>query len=223
MRTVIKVEDNIKEILEFLEERGHIWASSDKPTIGMEWGSKYIIINDRILTHRMYGIEPHSISFKQFKENLNIMKTNRILPGYKLVLENGNVFVVKEYKGVKIAFPEGSSRSVTSLDELCDENLCPRNGISQIVAVHNSINIPIWKRVLTKSDIQAGFTMVNEDGVHYLVVECGDVLRIMSTKYSVVGARLDDIMNEDMSPFDSNYATIVEVKDKEGKVVYSKR
>ena len=151
------------------------------------------------------------------------MKTNNILPGYKLVLENGNVFVVMEYKGTKIAFLEGSNRSVTALNDLCDENLCPRNGILQIVTVLNSLDIPIWERTFTRTDIQPGFTMLNEDGTHYLVVECGNVLRIMSTKYFLVGAKLDDIMNEDMSPFDSNYAKIIEVKDREGKVVYFKK
>ena len=150
------------------------------------------------------------------------MKTNKILPGYKLVLENGNSFLVMEYKNKKIVFPEGSNRSFMALDELCDENLCPRNGMAQIVKVLNSINIPIWERVFTKNDIQPGFTMLNEEGIHYLVVECGDVLRIMSTKYFLVGTRLDDIMNEDMSPFDSSYAAIVEVKDREGKIVYKK-
>ena len=45
----------------------------------------------------------------------------------------------------------------------------------------------------------------------------------MSTDYFLVGARLCDIMNEDMSPASSKNAAIVEVRDKEGKVVYSKK
>ena len=68
MRTVIKVEDNMKEILEFLEKRGYKWVSGDKPTIGIEWDSKYIIVRDKELLHRTYGVEPCSISFEQFKK-----------------------------------------------------------------------------------------------------------------------------------------------------------
>ena len=45
----------------------------------------------------------------------------------------------------------------------------------------------------------------------------------MNTEHFVVGPKLCDIMNEDMSPTDSDYATIVEVRDREDKVVYSKK
>ena len=39
------------------------------------------------------------------------------VPGYKLVLENGNVFVVMEYKNTKIVFPEGSDYRILSAAE----------------------------------------------------------------------------------------------------------
>lgn len=150
------------------------------------------------------------------------MKTNNILPGYKLELDNGNIFVVMEYKNAKIAFPEGSSRSVTSLDELCEADLTPKYGVSRIMKVLNALNLPIWERKLTRSEIKAGFTMTNDNGVNYQIVESDCNLRIMNTEHFVVGPKLCDIMNEDMSPTDSDYATIVEVKDKEGKVIYKK-
>lgn len=223
MRTVIKVENNLKEILTFLEEKGYKWSSGDVPTAGVNWGSKLIIVSGKTLTHRsITSYDPNAITFEEFKNKID-MKRNNILPGHKLVLENGNVFVVMEYKNTKIAFPEGSSRTVMALDDFCEEDMSPKKNISRIMKVLNALNIPIWERKLTRSEIKAGFTMTNEDGVHYLVVECGDVLRIMSTKYFLVGARLDDIMNEDLSPFDSSHATIVEIKDKENKIVYKKR
>lgn len=150
------------------------------------------------------------------------MRISNILPGHKLVLENGNVFVVMEYKGTKIAFPEGSSRSVTSLDELCDADLTPKYGVSRIMKVLNALNIPVWERKFTRCDIKTGFTMTNENGVNYLVVNNNCDLRIMNTEHFVIGPKLCDIMNEDMSPTDSDYAAIVEVKDREGKVVYKK-
>ena len=222
MRAVIKVENNLKEILTFLEEKGYKWSSGDLPTVGINWGSRLIIITDKTLTHRsITSYDPKAITFEQFRNQID-MKTTNILPGHKLVLENGNVFVVMEYKGTKIAFPEGSSRSITALDDLCEEDMSPKKNISRIMKVLNALNIPVWERKFTRSEIKTGFTMTNENGVSYLIVNNNCDLRIMNTEHFVIGPRLCDIMNEDMSPTDSDYATIVEVKDKEGKVVYKK-
>ena len=151
------------------------------------------------------------------------MKTNNILPGYKLVLDNKNVFVVLEYKNTKIAFPEGSSRSVTSLEDLCEEDLTPKPGIARIMKVLNALNIPIWERKFTRSKIEAGFTITNEKGVTYLIINTNQGLRIVCTDNFIIGPKVDEIMNENMTPSNSSYATIVEVKNKEGKVVYSKK
>ena len=192
------------------------------PTAGVNWGSKLILITGKTLTHRsISSYHPDAITFEQFKNKID-MKTANILPGHKLVLENGNVFVVMEYKNTKIAFPEGSSRSITALDELCEEDLTPKPGISRIMRVLNSLNIPIWERKFTRSKIETGFTMTNENGVNYLVVNNNCDLRIMNTEHFVIGPKLCDIMNEDITPTDSDYAAIIEVKDREGKVVYKK-
>lgn len=219
-RTAIKVEDNIKEILTFLEKEGYKWFSGNKPTDGLSWSSRFIIVEDKTITHRTVGDEPKAITFEQFKKNLSIMKTNNILPGYKLVLENGNVFVVKEYKDTKIVFLEGSSRSVTSLDDLCESDLTPKQGVSRIMKVLNALNIPIWERKFTRDEIKAGFTMTNENGVDYLIVNNNGNLRIMNTESFVIGPHLYDIMNEDLTPTNSSYAKIVEIKDREDEVVY---
>ena len=222
MRAVIKVENNLKEILKFLEEKGYKWSSGDLPTAGVNWGSKLILITDKTLTHRLTtSYDPNAITFEQFRNKID-MKTTNILPGHKLVLENGNVFVVRDYKNTKIVFPEGCSRSTLSLNELCDENLTPKPGVSRIMKVLNALNIPIWERKFTRSEIKTGFTMTNENGVSYLIVNNNCDLRIMNTEHFVIGPRLCDIMNEDMSPTDSSYAEIVEVKDREGKIVYKK-
>ena len=222
MSTIIKVENNLKEILTFLEEKGYKWFSGDLPTAGVNWGSKLILITDKTLTHRsITSYDPSAITFEQFRNQID-MKTTNILPGHKLVLENGNVFVVMEYKISKIAFPEGSSRSITALDDLCEEDMSPKKNISRIMKVLNALNIPVWERKFTRSEIKAGFTMTNENGVNYLIVNNNCDLKIMNTEHFVIGPRVCDIMNEDMSPTDSAYATIVEVKDKEGKVVYKK-
>ena len=222
MSTIIKVENNLKEILTFLEEKGYKWFSGDLPTAGVNWGSKLIFITDKTLTHRsISSYDPSAITFEQFRNKID-MKTTNILPGHKLVLENGNVFVVMEYKNTKITFPEGSSRSITALDDLCEEDLSPKKNISRIMKVLNALNIPVWERKFTRDDIKTGFTMTNENGVSYLIVNNNCDLRIMNTEHFVIGPRLCDIMNEDMSPTDSDYAEIMEVKDREGKVVYKK-
>ena len=223
MRAVIKVENNLKEILTFLEEKGYKWFSGNLPTAGVNWGSKLILITDKTLTHRsITSYDPSAITFEQFRNKID-MKTTNILPGHKLVLENGNVFVVMEYKNTKIAFPEGSSRSITALDDLCEEDMSPKKNISRIMKVLNALNIPVWERKFTRSEIKTGFTMTNENGVSYLIVNNNCDLRIMNTEHFVIGPKLCDIMNEDMSPTDSDYAEIVEVKDKEGNIVYSKK
>lgn len=187
MRTVIKVENNLLEILKFLEAKGYKWSS-----------------------------------LEEFKNKID-MKRSNILPGYKLVLENGNVFVVMDYKNTKIVFPEGSSRTVISLDNLCNEDLSPNPGVSRIMKVLNALNLPIWERKFTRNEIEAGFTMTNEDGNNYLIVQKDSNLRIVNTRYFIVGSKLTDVMNEDMSPSNSSYAAIVEIKNREGKIVYSKK
>ncbi len=220
-KIAIKVENNIKEILTFLEERGYKWHSGNKPTDGLNWGSRFIVVEDKILTHRTAGNEPKAITFKQFKKQLG-MKTTGILPGYKIVLENGNTFVIMEYKNTKIAFPEGSNRSITALNELCEVDLTPKYGVSRIMKVLNSLNIPIWERKFTRSEIFAGYTLVNKNGDEYLVVASNCALRLLGTKHFVVGTKLNEVVNEDMTPADEDYAEIVKVKDREGNIVYSK-
>jgi hypothetical protein len=173
------------------------------------------------LTHRsISSYDPSAITFEQFRNKID-MNRNNILPGHKLVLENGNVFVVMEYKNTKIAFPEGSSRTITALDDLCEEDLRPKKNISRIMKVLNALNVPIWERKFTRSEIEAGFTMIDENGVTYLVVVSDCVLKVMCTTYCVVGPKLDTVMHNDMTSTD-NYATIVEVKNKKGIVVYKK-
>jgi hypothetical protein len=199
MRAVIKVENNLKEILTFLEEKGYKWSSGDLPREGVNWGSRLIIVSGKTLTHRsITSYDPNAITLEEFKNKID-MKRSNILPGHKLVLENGNVFVVMDYKNTKIVFPEGSSRTVTSLDDLCNKDLSPNPGASRIMKVLNTFNIPIWERKFTRSEIEAGYTMLSKNKVTYLVIEVDGALRIVSTIQYVVGPSLCTIMNEDMT------------------------
>ena len=207
-----------------MKKKGYKWSSGDLPTVGINWGCRLILISSgKTLTHRsITSYDPKAITLEEFKNKID-MKTANILPGYKLVLENGYTFVVMEYKNTKIAFPEGSSRTATALDELCEVDLTPKPGVSRIMKVLNSLNIPVWERKFTRSEIRSGYTITNENGTTYLVVTSNCVLRILGTIHYVVGPKLCDIINEDMSTTDPNYATIVEIKDREGKVVYKKK
>ena len=220
---VIKVENNLKEILTFLEEKGYKWSSGDLPTVGINWGSKLILITDKTLTHRsITSYDPSAITFEQFRNQID-MKTNNILPGHKLVLENGNVFVVMEYKNTKIAFPEGSSRSITALDDLCEEDMSPKKNISRIMKVLNALNVPIWERKFTRDEISAGYTLVNKYGIEHLVVIYNRALRLLNTKNFVLGLQLSEVVNKDMTSAIEEYAEVIEVRNTEGKVVYKKK
>jgi hypothetical protein len=222
MRAVIKVENNLKEILTFLEEKGYKWSSGDLPTVGINWGSKLIIVSGKTLTYRsITSYDPNAITFEQFRNQID-MKTANILPGHKLVLENGNVFVVMEYKGTKIAFPEGSSCTITALDDLCEEDLSPKKNISRIMKVLNALNVPIWERKFTRSEIYAGYTLVNKYGSKHLIVVSNCALRLFDPKHFVVGSKLSEVINEDMTSTKEDFVEIVEVRNTEGKVVYKK-
>ena len=150
------------------------------------------------------------------------MKISNILPGHKLALENGNVFVVMEYINTKIAFPEGSSRSITSLKDLCNEDLSPKPGVSRIMKVLNALDMPIWERKFTRDEIGAGYTLVDKQGIEYLVVVNNGELRLLSLKYFVVVHKLGEVINKDMTTSEG-YVEIVEVKNEKGTVVYSKK
>lgn len=222
MSTIIKVENNLKEILTFLEEKDYKWSSGDLPTVGINWGSRLIIVTGKTLTHRsISSYHPDAITFEQFRNKID-MNRNNILPGHKLVLENGNVFVVMEYKNTKIAFPEGSSRTITALDDLCEEDMSPKKNISRIMKVLNALNIPVWERKFTRSDIYAGFILVNKYGFEHLVVTSNCALRLLSTKHFVVSSKLSEVINEDMTSISEDFVEIVEVRSTEGKVVYKK-
>ena len=223
MSTVIKVQKNLKEILIFLEEKGYRWSSGDLPTAGVNWESKLIIVSGKTLTHRTaHTYEPNAITFEQFRNQID-MKTSNILPGYTITLENGNSFVVMQYREDKIVFPEGSSRSIHMLEDFCNEDLSPIPGVSKIMTIRNANGVIMWERKFKRSDIKPGYVLKNDVGTEYLVVQdIFEGLRIVPIGQYTIGALLTDIMKEDMSPATSDHAEIVEVKDSKCKVVYSK-
>ena len=219
----IKVENNLKEILQVLEDLGYVWLTGDLPTKlnltkqatyirtrgdkKLEWGANEVI---------------DTVTLTEFISKIT-MNRNNILVGYKLTLENRNSFEVLRYKDEKILFPVGSHVSTISLNELCNHDLSPVNKASRIMKIENSLGVTMWEYKFKRSDIKPGYIIKNDVGTKYLVVnDMFAGLRIIPFGQYTIGALLTDIMNEDMSPVNSDYSKIIEVKDSNGKVVYSK-
>lgn len=146
MKVAIKVEDNLKEILTFLEDRGYTWLSGCKPTVGMDWESKCIIITDKTLQHRTIRVEPNAITFEEFKLKYVIIERKQIQAGDTVVLDNGSIFTVIEVPTGKYLMPKGSHKAMIKLEEICEQDLSPKSGMSSIKEIRNILNDVIWTK-----------------------------------------------------------------------------
>lgn len=144
MKVVIKVENNLKEILTFLEEHGYMWFSGCKPTDGIDWKSKCIIVTNKTLQHTLVGIEPNMITFEEFKSKYIIMERKQIQAGDIVVLTNSSIFTVIEVPSGKYLMPKGSHKAMIKLDEICEQDLSPKSGTSSIKEIRNALNEVIW-------------------------------------------------------------------------------
>lgn len=218
----IKVEYNLQTILTYLEETGFRWCAGQLPTEYVPISAKYIETKDNnIIVFSEYDND-ELVTLEEYIASNNMNRKN-IIPGYTITLENGNSFKVMKYMDKKIVFPEGSCCSVHSLDEFCNEDLSPMKNVSRIMTIHNANGVIMWERKFTRSDIKAGFRLVNEKGIEYLVVsDIFEGLKIIPMCQYTIGACLNEIMKEDMSPLTPSHSEIIEVKDTTGKVVYSK-
>ena len=218
----IKVENNLKEILQVLEDFGYVWLSGDLPTkLNLTKQATYIRTRgDKKLEWGANEVT-NAVTLTEFISKS--MNKNNIIPGYTITLENGNTFRIMKYMDKKIVFAEGSCCSIHCLDEFCHEDLSPKDNVSRIMTVRNALGVIMWERKFTRSDIKAGFRLVNEKGVEYLVVsDIFEGLKIIPMCQYTIGACLNEIMKEDMSPLTPSHSEIIEVKDTTGKVVYSK-
>ena len=219
----IKVENNLKEILQVLEDFGYVWLTGNKPTkLNLTKQATYIKTNGNKKLEWGANEVTDTVTLTEFISKTT-MNRNNILVGYKLTLENRNSFEVLRYKDEKILFPVGSSVSTISLNELCNHDLSPINKASRIMRIENSLGIIMWERKFTRSDIKPGYILTNDTGTKYLVVsDIFEGLRIIPMCQYTIGACLNEIMKEDMSPLTPSHSEIIEVKDTTGKVVYSK-
>ena len=146
MKVVIKVEDNLKEILTFLEEHSYTWFSGCKPTVGICWESKYITITNKTLQHRTAGFESNAITFEEFKLKYVIMERKQIQAGDTIVLTNNSVFTVIEVPSGKYLMPKGSHKAMIKLEEVCEQDLSPKPGTSDIKEIRNCFDNVVWIR-----------------------------------------------------------------------------
>lgn len=217
----IKVEDNLKTILQYLEETGYQWCDGQLPTEYMPHTAKYIETKDNFIVFSQHD-DDELVTLEEYITTNN-MNRNNILPGYTITLENGNSFKVMKYMDKKIVFSEGSYCSIHRLDEFCHEDLSPKDSVSKIMTVRNALGVIMWERKFKRSDIKPGYILKNSKGIKYLVVnDMFAGLRIIPVGQYTIGALVNDIMNEDMSPVSPSHVEIVEIKDDKCQVVYSK-
>lgn len=143
----IKVENNLKEILTFLEDQGYRWSTGNNPTDGIGWKSNIITIKDKSLTHSTGNVIPSdAITFEEFKSRYFIMERKQIQAGDTVILTNNSVFTVIEVPTGKYLMPKGSFRAVVKIEDLCKEDLSPKFGMSPIKEIRNFQGSLLWTK-----------------------------------------------------------------------------
>ena len=74
------------------------------------------------------------------------MTRNEIHPGHCITLSNGNSFTVIGVPTGKYLMPEGSYSAWVHLDNLCNEDLTPGNGMSIITEIREQNGNVIWTK-----------------------------------------------------------------------------
>lgn len=141
----IRVENNLSEILEYLESLGMKWCSGDTPTQGVtDYIQRYcleILINDNKITWGCGGLEK-SISLEEFK----IRYLNGILlePGMAIEDDTDKIVVVIPHKTQYIAFvsySKADSWSV-SLNKVLHGNIKKIYDIPSDFVIHGNV---LWE------------------------------------------------------------------------------
>lgn len=74
------------------------------------------------------------------------MTRNEIHPGHRITLSNGNSFIVIGVPAGRYVMPEGSYNAWIPLDNLCNEDLTPGNGMSTIIEIREQNGNVIWTK-----------------------------------------------------------------------------
>ena len=141
---VIKVENNLLEILEYLESLGMKWYSEEAPTQVSEFIQKYCLsirIDDNIIAWNNYNPET-SISLSEF----NRRYLNGILLEPGMVIEDDTIqlTIVIPHKTQYIAFVSYSDRSrwSTTLNKVLRGNVRKIYNIPSDFVIHGNV---LWE------------------------------------------------------------------------------
>ena len=111
---VIRIENNLKEILQYLEVLNYTWNSGDKPTeYRPPCSCNCIVIENNHIAH---DIRSEGMSFEEFKRQ-NPIKKEHIRPGMVIEYANGKRRLVTEINEELILVSNGNFLSLEEFNE----------------------------------------------------------------------------------------------------------
>lgn len=144
MRINIKVENNLLEILKYLESLGMIWFSEEAPTQVSEFIQKHclsVCIDDNIITWNNYKPET-SISLSEF--NKRYLNGILLEPGMAIEDDTDKIVVVIPHKTQYIAFVSYSKANSwsTTLNKVLHGNVRKIYDIPSDFVIHGNV---LWE------------------------------------------------------------------------------
>lgn len=170
MKVTIKVENNLKEILQYLEEFDFKWRSGCNPTVGSEWDSKAIILTDKVIQHTTSSkIDPFAISFEKFKQRF--IHGIWLEPGMVLS-DNTKYVIVIPHKEQGIAFMSYNYNSLWSfyLDNILDGKLKEIRDIPRGSSITDGELL--WKKLEFKVTDYIGTHRMDKKELHEYIDKC---------------------------------------------------
>lgn len=73
---------------------------------------------------------------------------------------------------------------------------------------------------MNRSNIEEGYTLINSEGIKYVVVSYENKRHIINTSY-ISKATIDTMMDSELNAI-NNHLQFVEIKNKQGKTVWKK-
>ena len=102
MIAIIKVENNLQEILKYLEKLGLVSTTNEKLTEAIKTSCNSIFINNDMTIECGFETPSYAISLKEFKQCF--LNGIWLKPGMSLRLNDGEIIVVIPHKKHRIAF-----------------------------------------------------------------------------------------------------------------------
>lgn len=127
----IKIENNSKQILRYLEILGYKWQSGDKPTEFypiMLHNCFVVCKSDMVIS---YSVEDVTISFEEFKRQNPIQKKH-LRSGMIVEYSNGERKLITDIRGELILISEDGFQPLSEYNENLTINNCPDITINKI-------------------------------------------------------------------------------------------